>query len=293
MSKAITPLTWQSDLKNNLDLEIQSIDDDFLIFDNVKVLPAFAYPFRIDVTNFIICTKGSTRGKIGLHSYQCVAPCMITLLEGEILQHEYISDDFEGLFITMSKRMTDNLLPNIQERLPIALSVRQNPSMPLSESDLNLLKTYYYMLKTIVGMTENQHRKDIVQHLMIAFYYHSNSWLHKISQEQQQPTKNDEFVEHFLKLAEKHYKTERQIAFYGEKMNLTPKYLSKLIKTATGKSANDWIDEYVMLEAKALLKSSKLSIQQISDELNFTDQSFFGKYFKRVEGISPKEYRGK
>jgi AraC-like DNA-binding protein len=148
------------------------------------------------------------------------------------------------------------------------------------------------MLKTVVGLTENPHRKDIVKHLMIAFYYHSSSWLHKIPQEQQ-PNKHEEFVDRFLELAEKHYKTERQSGFYAEKMNLTPKYLSQIIKANTGKSANDWIDEYVMLEAKALLKSSKLTIQQISDELNFTDQSFFGKYFKRIEGISPKEYREK
>lgn len=292
MQKEITPLTWQSDLKNKINFDIQAIDDDFLIFNNVKVLPAFAYPFKMDVTTFIICTKGETRGKIGLNSYQSVAPCMITLLAGEIMQYEHISEDFEGLFIVMSKRLTDNLLPNIQERLPIALSVRQNPSMPVGEDDLKLLKTYYYMLKKVVEMAENTHRKDIVRHLMTAFYYHSNSWLHKIPQNPQ-PVKQDETVSQFLELAEKHYTTERQVGFYAEKLNITPKYLSQIIKVATGKSANDWIDEYVALEAKALLKSSKLTIQQISDKLNFADQSIFGKYFKRLEGVSPKEYRGK
>lgn len=293
MQKEITPLTWQSDLKNKINFDIQTIEDDFLIFDNVKVLPAFAYPFKTDVTTFIICTQGETRGKIGLHSYHSVAPCMITLLAGEILQYEYISDDFEGLFITMSKRLTDSLLPNIQERLPIALSVRQNPSMPVSEDDLVLLKSYYRMLKDVVGMTENPHRKDIVRHLIIAFYYHSNSRLHKIPQQTPSANKQDEIVNQFLQLAEKHYKTERQVGFYAEKLNFTPKYLSQIIKAASGKSANDWIDEYVALEAKALLKSSKLTIQQISDELNFADQSVFGKYFKRCEGVSPKEYRRK
>jgi AraC-like DNA-binding protein len=106
------------------------------------------------------------------------------------------------------------------------------------------------------------------------------------------PAKQNECVERFLELAEKHFKTERQVGFYAEKLHITPKYLSQIIKANTGKSANDWIDDYVMLEAKALLKSSKLTIQQISDELNFADQSIFGKYFKRLEGVSPKEYRG-
>ncbi|MDR2084968.1 MAG: helix-turn-helix domain-containing protein [Bacteroidales bacterium] len=292
MIKEITPLTWQTNFKSNIDFDIQSIEEDFMLFDNVKVFPAFAYPFKVDVTTFIICTKGTARGKIGLKSYETTAPCMITLLADEILQHEYISDDFEGHFIVMSKRMTDNLLPDIQERLPVALSVRQNPSILLNEDDLNLLKGYYYMLKRVVEMIENPHRKNIVQHLMIAFYYHSNSGLRKTQQQESLPTKQNEYVERFLTLAEKYYKLERQVGFYAEKLHITPKYLSQIIKTNTGKSANDWIDDYVMLEAKALLKSSKLTIQQISDEFNFADQSIFGKYFKRIEGVSPKEYRG-
>ena len=293
MIKEITPLTWQLNFKNSLGNKIEGIDDDFVLFDNIKVLPAFDHPFRSDVTTFIICTKGETRGKIGLKSYETQAPCMITLLAGEILQHEYISDDFEGLFIVMSECMTDDLLPEIQERLPIALSVRQNPFMPLSNDDLNLLTTYYFMLKEVVEMTENPHRKDIVQHLMIAFYYHSSSWLHKIPQHKTIPTKNEECVAQFLELAEKHYKTNRKVAFYADKINLTPKYLSQIIRENTGKSVNDWINEYVILEAKILLKSSKSTIQQISDELNFVDQSVFSKFFKHNVGISPKEYRSR
>ncbi|NLN95135.1 MAG: AraC family transcriptional regulator [Bacteroidales bacterium] len=67
--------------------------------------------------------------------------------------------------------------------------------------------------------------------------------------------------------------------------------MSQLIKQNTGKSVNEWIEDYVMLEAKALLKSTNMTIQQISDEMNFPSQSFFGKYFKRVKGISPREFK--
>lgn len=64
-----------------------------------------------------------------------------------------------------------------------------------------------------------------------------------------------------------------------------------VIKKLVERYSSDWIDDYVILEAKALLKSGKLTIQQISDELNFPSQSFFGKYFKRIAGVSPKEYK--
>lgn len=96
---------------------------------------------------------------------------------------------------------------------------------------------------------------------------------------------------HFLSLAKEHYKEQRGVKFYADKLCITPKYLSFLIKERSGKSCNEWIDDYVVLEAKALLKSTNMTIQQIADELNFPSQSFFGKYFKRIVELSPKEYR--
>ena len=83
----------------------------------------------------------------------------------------------------------------------------------------------------------------------------------------------------------------RRLNFYADKLCLTPKYMSTIIRQTSGKTAGNWIDDYVLLEAKALLKSTNMTIQQISDELNFPSQSFFGKYFKRLTGVSPKEYK--
>jgi AraC-like DNA-binding protein len=99
-------------------------------------------------------------------------------------------------------------------------------------------------------------------------------------------------VEKFLNLVQTHYREERGLKFYADRLCLTPIHLSRVIKSASHKSANDWIDEHVILEAKALLKSTSMTVQQISEELNFPSQSFFGKYFKRIVGVSPKEYRG-
>ena len=95
----------------------------------------------------------------------------------------------------------------------------------------------------------------------------------------------------FYNLILQYYKDSREVGFYAKKLCLTPKYLSVIIKEFTGNSALGWINDYVILEAKSLLKSTNMTIQQISDELNFPSQSFFGKYFKRLVGVSPKVYR--
>ena len=100
-------------------------------------------------------------------------------------------------------------------------------------------------------------------------------------------------IERFMELVYENYRTERLIGFYADKLCITPKYLSKLVKEHTGRSASDWIESHVILEARAMLQSSDMTIQQIATSLNFSNQSFFGKYFKRATGISPKQYRSK
>lgn len=95
----------------------------------------------------------------------------------------------------------------------------------------------------------------------------------------------------FLDLVAKHYNTERFVAFYADKMCLTPKYISSLVKEVSGKTASEWIDEFVLSEARKLLESSMLSVQQIAYTLNFPNPSFFGRYFKNHTGISPLQYR--
>ena len=98
-------------------------------------------------------------------------------------------------------------------------------------------------------------------------------------------------MRNFLKQVQAFHKQERKVEFYADRLCLSPKYLSQTIKSYSGKTAGEWIDEYVVLEAKVLLRSTNMTIQQIGDELNFPSQSFFGKYFKRLTGMSPKAYR--
>ena len=288
MEKKITPLNWQNDFKDKMD--VVSIDNDFILLDNIKILPTFKYPFKVDVTTCIICLKGSIKGSFNMTSYESKAPCFTIVLADQILQYEEISDDFEGLFIVMSNRFSNSLFANVQERLPLFLSAKERPSVPLSSEGLEMMKRFYGMFLHIAGQKENPHRLEIVKHLTLAFFYHTGSQMHK-QPEEEKKSKQELLLDSFMEVVQKHYKEERGVDFYAEKLCLTPKYLSTVIRQTSGKTAGDWIDEYVVLEAKALLKSTKMTIQQISDELNFPSQSFFGKYFKRIEGVSPKVYR--
>lgn len=92
-------------------------------------------------------------------------------------------------------------------------------------------------------------------------------------------------------MVSENFKTQRDIGFYADRLCVTNKYLSTLLKQHTGMTALEWIERHVVLYAKSCLSSTTMSVQQISDELDFPSQSVFGKYFKRVEGLSPKAYR--
>ena len=208
------------------------------------------------------------------------------------MQYKSISEDFEGLFIIMSQKFSDSLMPNAHERLPLHFSVRDNPVIPLNEESLNALITYFNMLKRVIQVKDHPHKIEIARHLTLAFSYGASVDFHNLA-DNTKKTHHEVFADKFLYLVQTHYKTQRGLEFYAEKLCVTPKHLSKVIKAASGKLPGELIDEYVTLEAKALLKSTNMTIQQISEELNFPDQSFFGKYFKRITGMSPKEYKVK
>lgn len=287
MKKHVLPFKWREELVN---LDVNSIGSDIVLIDKPVVTAAFDYPFKIDVTTAVICLKGRTRGRINLKPYETTAPCLIVILPDQILEYEHISDDFEALFIVMSSRFTESL--NIEERFPAFLSIQKNPYVPLNEAELEALTDYYRMIRRTIASRENPHCLEIARLLTKAFFYGFGYNIHVRQQDEEQKKPRQQMLaEKFLGLVQANYHVERNLGFYANELCLTPKYLSKIVRENSGISASDWIDSYVITDAKALLKSTDMTVQQISDRLNFPSQSFFGKYFKRVTGISPRDYK--
>jgi len=283
----VTILSWRSDFEQFYD-SVYSIGDDFILLDSPIIPASFEYPFKMDSTSVIISLAGTTRGKINLVSYETPAPSMIIIPADQIMEYEYISEDFRGLFIIMSKKFTDSL--NIDDRLTVFRSVNENPCIPLSETELPPLINYFEMMRHATTVTDNPYRFELAQNLTRAFFYGGGFYFHKLG-EQKRKNKRELAVDQFLKLLEANFKQHRDIDFYAARMGLTPKYMSAVIKENSGRSASEWIEDKIIVEAKVMLKSSGMPVQQIADELGFLDQSGFGRYFKRLVGVSPKQYR--
>jgi YesN/AraC family two-component response regulator len=108
---------------------------------------------------------------------------------------------------------------------------------------------------------------------------------------ERRPIRADAVFTKFIKLVEENCKHERRVSWYAKQICITPKYLSELVKNVSKRTPNEWIDNYVALELRLILKNSTKSIKEITKEMNFPNQSFLGKYFKEHVGISPSKYR--
>ncbi|MBR5877889.1 MAG: AraC family transcriptional regulator [Alistipes sp.] len=211
---------------------------------------------------------------------------------GQILMLEEASDDFDGIVVVMSNSFVEGLLVHIDNALPLqAKMLGHNSVKPLSESEKALpemfLKAAYQVLKD----DENPFRRNVLEHVILAIFYSSEEVRKQFDGDSSGYSSAESITKEFLKLVKVNFRSERQLQFYSDKLCITPRYLSRVVKESTGSSAADWIERYVVLEARALLKSTNMTIQQISDDLNFPSQTFFGKYFKRRVGVSPKCYR--
>jgi AraC-like DNA-binding protein len=170
------------------------------------------------------------------------------------------------------------------------LDISNNPVLELTDEELDSFANYYSKVRKVLSDVDNPYRTEVITHMTVLFFYEVSYRYHKTS-ERKPKTSRERLVDSFLNLVQANHSEHRLLDFYADKLGITPKYLTTLVKKQTGTSATDWIEKYVILEAKAMLKSTNLTINQISDELNFSSQTFFGKFFRRLAGVSPSDYR--
>jgi AraC family transcriptional activator of pobA len=170
-----------------------------------------------------------------------------------------------------------------------------NPVCPLPENIanecLNLYKMIRDRLKNHTGeILQNEILQGYLQALTFCVY---SQYQMVAAQTRKHPmvTRQKDLFNRFIELLQKHYAHERRINYYADKLCVTPRYLSRVINDVSGHFASDHIDLFVIAEAKQLLRNKKYTVLQVSEMLNFTSQSLFGRYFKKFTGQSPKEYQ--
>lgn len=150
-----------------------------------------------------------------------------------------------------------------------------------------------YELIALAHAVHNKYTHNIIRSYIFALIFEIGGAIASDGVEEKPKNSAAAIFAGFRHLVSQNYMSERKLDFYASELNVSRKYLSTIIKKYSGKSAGKWIDEVVILEAKVCLQDPTATVLQISDKLNFPDQSTFGKFFKSSTGLSPLEYRKK
>lgn len=276
-------------MTKNLVGGVNCINDDFIVMNDIKQFGIEKdYPVKLGVLAISLCLYGELTVEINMIEHHISAGNLVITLPEDILQHKEISDDVKGLFIIVSQQFIEEAFPQIEEMLPLFLHIQKYPCLNLSVQECVKIQSFYNFF--IQHLEEDSlYRNKIVRSILQSLIYYIAGIINLDKDNKRE--RKDELFTRFVQLIIKNYRRNRKLDFYADKLFISSKYLSDVIKKISGRTAHDWIDRYILLEAKILLRSSHKTIQQIADELNFPNNSFFSKYFKKHCGMTPKEYR--
>jgi len=281
----------QAELLGLADVDLENVNrlgDDLIIADHFDVKRVFPPYFRTAMPVCIFLKKGVLRGRCNLMDIDAKAPCMSIILPDQILEFTDSGDDLEGMVVLMSARFTERL--NIKVDFDLMQTFQSQRVIPLNAEAMDAMSMFCDMMKRLLQFPDHPFLMETAVNLTRAFFFGAGYFIHQHSNEVSQ-SRSEQLVERFIKLVQTHCHKERQLVFYATEMCLSTKYLADTVKKVTGKTAGDWIEDYVMLEAKALMSSTDMTVSQLSDYLHFPDVSTFGKYFRRHTGLSPKAFR--
>ncbi len=278
-----------------------SVGDDFCLIDlklgaTSNLLP---YPCRFDGILMLYCVKGSVKMSVNLNEYDICDNSLIICSPNNILkltdvrQEDGVSQHY--VLIAMSQQFASELRIDFKRMISDSVALIDVPVVTLPDNIKNFMGRYLSLIADVVE-TEMELKDAALRSLVSSMLCTvAGVWKEKINEMKidslQSTTRSRMIFEQFIRLVSEYHTKYRNVGFYAEKLCLTPKYLSKLIKNASGKSAPEWIDSYVILEAKNLLKYSDISIKEIVYRLNFPNQSVFYKFFKARTGMTPSGYR--
>ena len=260
------------------------------------VLDMLRYPLRFDGYIIFFQRKGHFKLDVNLNTYEVGERTLLVNVPGNIVRLSSFDADAELRFVLVSRAFMSSIPVDFNKVYLDSIRLWNSPCVTLEEADVQLLESYFLLAREILTSPHLLNKREVLGSLLTSVtYVCMDVWTRQLAASREAcahaSVRGNQLFERFIALVTEYHSSERGMAFYADKLCLTPKYLSKMIKQATGRSAPDWIDAFVILEAKNMLKYSDKSIKEIVYALHFPNQSVFYKYFKAHTGLTPSEYR--
>ena len=278
-----------------------ALGNDFCVVDvrYDHILRAFQQPVRLDAYLVLFCIRGSVRLNINMKEFD-IHEGQFTLMVPGHIGHVVEVDpallrNLHYVIIVASREYLSSLQLELNRVFAEGAALLESPCITLEREEKMIALRYLSLTSTLLE-SSLPNKQVCLGQLISSLFYLSEGLMQRELKKTNQPlrarsSRSDEVFNRFLQLLSEHHLDERSVKFYADALCLTPKYFSKLVKNASGRSAPEWIDTFVIMEAKNYLRYSKMSIKQIVYQLHFSDQPTFTKYFKSHTGLTPAQFR--
>jgi transcriptional regulator, AraC family len=269
-----------------------AIDNDLVLLDEIAQVPLPHIPKTMKCLFLALCRKGKVEYSVNTIKNEVCANDIIIISSGQLVNDYKLSDDCSGIAIAISDSFFRDIISGVHELSYLFTFSRTHPVFHLTEQEAQNIVDYFHLIKLKVDETSHRFRRDTARSLIQALIYDTGDTIWRLQQNgESSSTRAEKIFMGFMSLLEHHYRKERRVGWYALQLNITPKYLSETIRQVSHQTPNSWIDNYVVMQLRIMLKNTTKSIKEITEELHFPNQSFLGKYFKQHVGMSPSAYR--
>ena len=241
-----------------------SLDNDLMLSDCINKAPMPQDPRKMTFILIGLCTKGQLQYRIDGKELVINEGDILIVSEHQVIDEYKPSPDMEGLCIMMSVNFFHEIIKSVHDVSSLFVFARTQPVLKLEQRECDVFKEFFYVIKKKINDTNHYFQIQIP---------------------------SEKLFTRFLRLVQTNCKRERRVSWYARQLCISPKYLSLVVKQISGRTALEWIENYVTMELRVALKNSARSIKEIAEDMNFPNQSFLGKYFKEHVGMTPSEYR--
>ena len=290
--------TFQSQIPEG---RYRTIGNDFILagLDHHGEMEFMKYPVRFNGYMAFYCLEGRFTLNLNLKSYEVSEGSLIIYTPGNIAQVRAIDDkapkNFKFIIAAASREFITSANLNFNKMYEESIIARENPCISLNDKERMILGQYYNLADSLLSLGIESQKEALKSLCSSTFYLFGAIWRDRLDTARKErkikKTRANSIFENFLKLVAENHNTEHNVSYYAEMLLLTPKYLSKLVKEVSGKSAPEWIDSFIILEAKNMLKYSDMSIKEIAFNLHFSTVPSFYKFFRKQTGMTPADYR--
>ena len=252
-------------------------------------------PGKLNALSIMICSKGEMEVTCNFRKFKLTENTVFISQPHNTLSLN-VTENFEGYIMATTEQGLSEYTIDPKHIPELLDKAYDSPMIQIDQDECEGICRCMDMLSEYIKRrSESPFRSSIIKSALSTFAYLIADMLHShmpsIEYELRSIRRMNEHFNRFLKLLSGNYIMQREVGWYADMMNLTPRYLTTTIRKASGHTVSEWISRFIIKDAKYLLRHTDMTVQQVAYELNFPNQSFFGKYFKKHTGTSPGGYR--